>query len=410
MIAPDRLICRETERATLLAMTAQGRLVDLRVVRKGRRDLADRLYLGRLEQVHPDLKASFVAIGEDRSAFLRAEDLVGFVQWPQAGTPLLVQVRRDAGEDKGPRASMNVSITGRYLVYHPYGHGIGFSRRIQQEAERERLQATVAAAAEAIGGDGGGFVLRTAADSVDPEAIEQELPLLLSRWDAVRERVLAATPPLDLTELAMPDSHPLLRAIRDYGHALSEIVLDNRLLARRAQELVDQWQDDTEVRWHEDGNALLDIDDIMGQIETALSPRIVLQSGVEVLFEPGQTLCAIDVDSGSAGSRQGQGPRRAVDVNVEAAHAIADQLRLRNIGGVVLIDFVTMRSAYDRDKVVSELAQRFADDPVPAQVVGFTRLGLLEVTRARRGPSLVQLVEDIAGFEHVEPTGRPGTT
>ena len=406
MSRPDRLVCRETGHATLLALTERGRLVDLRVVRKDRRDLSDRIFLGRLERVHPDLKAAFVDIGEERAAFLRVEDLIGFDQgWPTAGTPLLVQVRRDSSDDKGARVSMNVAVTGRYVVYHPNGNGVGFSRRILQEAERERLRRAVLAASGGHEEDGG-FVLRTAADGAADEAIARELPVLLARWDAVRRRTLAGTPPLDLTEVAAPDSHPLLRALRDHGRTLREVVLDDRALTRRAEAFVAEWQDKIAVRRQDDSNALLDIDDIMGQIETALSQRIALPSGVEILFEPGETLCAIDVDSGAAASRQGAGPRRPVEVNLEAAHAIAEQIRLRNIGGMLLVDFVTMRNAFDRDKVVQALAQRFAEDSVPTQVVGFTRLGLLEMTRARRGRTLVELVEDFAGFDADEGKGR----
>jgi len=119
----------------------------------------------------------------------------------------------------------------------------------------------------------------------------------------------------------------------------------------------------------------------------------VLESGVEVLFEPGETLTAVDVDSGSAGGRQGRAPRRPVEVNLEAAPAIAQQLRLRNLAGAVVIDFVTMRSTYDRDKVQAALAEALAEDPVPTQLYGFTRLGHFELTRARRGATLAAQLE-----------------
>ena len=112
-----------------------------------------------------------------------------------------------------------------------------------------------------------------------------------------------------------------------------------------------------------------------------------------MLFEPGETLCAVDIDSARAGGRQGRAPRRPVEVNLEAAPAIAQQLRLRNIAGAVVIDFVTMRSAYDRDKVQAALAEALANDPVPTQIYGFTRLGLFELTRARRGPTLAAQLE-----------------
>jgi ribonuclease E/ribonuclease G len=164
-------------------------------------------------------------------------------------------------------------------------------------------------------------------------------------------------------------------------------------MARALQDEMDRRQEAIRVRWHNGPMPAFDIDDVAGQIDTALAPRIALESGIEVLFEPGETLCAVDIDSARAGGRQGRAPRRPVEVNLEAAPAIAQQLRLRNIAGAVVIDFVTMRSAYDRDKVQAALAEALANDPVPTQIYGFTRLGLFELTRARRGPTLAAQLE-----------------
>ena len=181
--------------------------------------------------------------------------------------------------------------------------------------------------------------------------------------------------------------------LRDHGAGLEEVILDDRTMARALQDEMDRRQEKIRVRWHNGAMPAFDIDDVAGQIDTALAPRIALASGVEVLFEPGETLCAVDVDSAGAGGRQGRAPRRPVEVNLEAAPAIAQQLRLRNIAGAVVIDFVTMRSAYDRDKVQAALAEVLREDPVPTQVYGFTRLGHFELTRARRGTTLAGQLE-----------------
>ena len=185
----------------------------------------------------------------------------------------------------------------------------------------------------------------------------------------------------------------LARLLRDHGASLEEVILDERALARALQDEMDRLGEKIRVRWHNGSMPAFDIDDVAGQIDTALAPRIVLESGVEVLFEPGETLCAVDVDSATAGGRQGRAPRRPIDVNLEAAPAIAQQLRLRNIAGAVVIDFVNMRSTYDRDKVQAALADAMADDPVPTQLYGFTRLGHFELTRARRGATLAAQLE-----------------
>src|SRR6267154_1500936 len=320
----DRLICRVLPKAFLMALVADGRLVELQIVRRDRPSRVESVFLGRLERVMPDLDAAFVDIGIGRSGFLRAEDRAGLDDWPPPGAPMMVQMRNEGDGEKGPRLTRDLAVSGRYLVYHPLGAGIGFSRRIDGESERERLANHVSGLLE------GGLVLRTAAAGASAEPLQDEM---------------------------------------------------------------DRRQEKIRVRWHNGPMPALDIDDLSGQINTALAPRIVLESGVEVLFEPGETLCAVDVDSGGAGGRQGRAPRRPVDVNLEAAPAIAQQLRLRNIAGAVVIDFITMRSAYDRDKVQAALAEALRDDPVPTQVYGFTRLGLLELTRARRGATLAGQLE-----------------
>ena len=342
----DRLICHVMPKAFLMALTAEGRLVELQVVRRDRPSLVDGVFLGRLERVMPELDAAFVDIGIGRSGFLRAVDRAGLDDWPPPGAPMLVQMRNEGDSEKGPRLTMDLAVSGRYVVYHPLGSGVGFSRRIDGESERE-----------------------------------------------LRSQAFAAQPPADLSARIPGERDPITRALRDHGAALEEVILDERGLARALQDEMDRRQEKIRVRWHNGPMPALDIDDVSAQINTALAPRIVLESGVEVLFEPGETLCAVDVDSGGAGGRQGRAPRRPVDVNLEAAPAIAQQLRLRNIAGAVVIDFITMRSAYDRDKVQAALAEVLRDDPVPTQLYGFTRLGLFELTRARRGASLAGQLE-----------------
>jgi len=383
----DRLICHVLPKAFLMALVADGRLVELLVVRRDRPSRVGSIFLGRLERVMPDLDAAFVDIGIGRSGFLRAEDRSGSDGWPPLGAPVLAQVRNDGEGDKGPRLSMNVAVSGRYLVYHPNGSGVTFSRRIEGESERDRLRAHVEGLLE------GGIVLRTAASGVTADVLRADATHVLERWEKIRRLALDVDPPADLSSRVAGERDPIARVLRDHGAGLDELILDDRAMARALQDEMDRLGEKIRVRWHNGAMPAFDIDDVAGQIDTALAPRIALQSGVEVLFEPGETLCAVDVDSAGAGGRQGRAPRRPVDVNLEAAPAIAQQLRLRNIAGAVVIDFVTMRSAYDRDKVQAVLAEHLASDPVPTQIYGFTRLGLFELTRARRGPTLAAQLE-----------------
>ena len=383
----DRLICHVLPNAFLMALVADGRLVELQIVRRDKPSAVESIFLGRLERVMPELNAAFVDIGIGRSGFLRAEDRAGIDDWPPAGAPLLVQVRNDAEGEKGPRLSMDLAVTGRYLVFHPVGSGVSFSRRIEGESERDRLRAHVEGLLE------GGIVLRTAAAGARAEVLRTDALQVMERWEQLRRHAFDAQPPSDLTARQPRERDPVVRALRDHGASLEEVVLDDRIMARKLQDEMDRSGEPIRVRWHNGATPTFDIDDVEGQIDTALAPRIALESGVEVLFEPGETLIAIDVDSGSAGSRQGRAPRRPVEVNLEAAPAIAQQLRLRNLAGAVVIDFVTMRSSYDRDKVQAALAEALADDPVPTQLYGFTRLGHFELTRARRGATLAAQLE-----------------
>ncbi len=383
----DRLICHVLPKAYLMALVANGRLAELQIVRRDKPTRVESIFLGRLERVMPELDAAFVDIGIGRSGFLRAEDRAGIDGWPPPGAPVLVQVRNDGEGDKGPRLSMNIAVTGRYLVYHPVGAGVNFSRRIEGESERDRLRGHVEDLLD------GGIVLRTAAAGAAPDVLKADATQLTERWEKIRRLALDLEPPADFSARMPEERDPISRLLRDHGSTLEEVILDDRAMARSLQDEMDRLGEKIRVRWHNGSMPAFEIDDVAGQIDTALAGRIVLESGVEVLFEPGETLCAIDVDSAAAAGRQGRAPRRPVEINLEAAPTIAQQLRLRNIAGAVVIDFVNMRSAYDRDKVQASLAEVLAEDPVPTQIYGFTRLGHFELTRARRGPTLAAQLE-----------------
>lgn len=395
MSGVDRVVCHEGEAATIIASLAGARLLDVTVRPRGKPDFEGAIIMGRVERFSPELDAAFVDIGQARGGFLRRVDMVGFENGrpPPAGMPLLVQISRDPTEDKGARLTMNLGLVGRFVVFKPHEQEVTFSRRIEDDALRGRLAAAMASVGA---GEEGGFTVRTVAATVAPELVAREAQGLMARWESLRTRALASTPPATLHA----EPHPLLRVQRDHGGTLAEIVVDDRNLGLRLRQAIDAAGDRTSLRVVEGADgAVLDSFDIAGQIETALAPRIALESGVELLFEPGQTLCAIDVDTGSAGMRQGQGPRSPLQANLEAVDEIARQLRLRNIGGIVVVDFIDMRGPHDRNQLQGAMAARLAEDPVPTQVVGMTRLGLMEITRARRGPPLARALGEAGMLE-----------
>ena len=294
----DRLICHVLPKAFLMALTAGGRLAELKIVRRDRPNHTDSIFLGRLERVMPELDAAFVDIGIGRSGFLRAADRAGIDDWLPPGAPLLVQVRNDdegEGENaKGPRLSMNLAVTGRYLVYHPVGAGVSFSRRIESESERDRLRGHVEGLLE------GGIVLRTAAAGATLDVLRVDATAIMERWEKIRRQAFDSPPPADLTAHISGERDPIARALRDHGATLEEVILDDRAMARSLQDEMDRAGEKIRVRWHNGAMPAFDIDDVAGQIDTALADRIALTSGVEVLFEPGETLCAVDVDSAAA--------------------------------------------------------------------------------------------------------------
>ena len=235
----DRLICHVMPKAFLMALTADGRLVELQVVRRDRPSRVDSIFLGRLERVVPELDAAFVDIGLGRSGFLRTEDRAGLDDWPPAGAPLLVQLRHEGDGEKGPRLTMDLAVSGRYVVYHPPGSGVGFSRRIDGESERERLAGHVSGLLE------GGAVLRTAAAGATAELLQADVGHVLERWEKLRAQAFANRPPADLSAHVPGERDPIARTLRDHGAALEEVILDDRAMNERARELFAELKSET---------------------------------------------------------------------------------------------------------------------------------------------------------------------
>ncbi|HEY4748673.1 MAG TPA: ribonuclease E/G, partial [Steroidobacteraceae bacterium] len=252
----DRLICHVLPKAFLMALVTDGRLAELQVVRRDTPSRVESVFLGRLERVMPDLDAAFVDIGIGRSGFLRAEDRAGSDDWPPAGAPLMVQVRNDGEGEKGPRLSMNVAVTGRYVVYHPVGAGVSFSRRIEGESERDRLRGHVEGLLE------GGIVLRTAAAGAAPDVLRADAEQVMARWEQLRRQAFDVQPPADLSARIPGERDPIARLLRDHGASLEEVILDERAMARALQDEMDRLGEKIRVRWHNGAMPAFDIDDV----------------------------------------------------------------------------------------------------------------------------------------------------
>ncbi len=379
----DELVIRQRPGRSEIALLHGGRLIEMRAADQAHPIALGAIHLGRVTTAATALDAVFVDIGAGRDGFLRIVDMIGGERdRPRPGDPVLVQVAREASVDKGARLSMKIALPGRLVVLRPQETGAEISPRIADPDDRKRLGDILKPLTQETG-----ITARTAAAEADEAALAGEVQRLAVLWDRLRAQALTARPPLCL----YPAEDELAQAVREHGGGLRHVIIeggiDGKVLARRLAELAQSQGDRFAVELHSGDTPIFEIHDIEAQLGEALEPLVPLASGGSLSIEPTRALTAIDVDSGTA---------TPFAANLDAAQEIAHQLRLRNIGGAVTVDFVTLRSGNERDQVLGRLATALAGDPTPSQVVGWTRLGMVELTRARRGASLA---ERFAGLE-----------
>jgi ribonuclease G len=385
------------------ALVEDGETVEVHVDRDGHRSLIGNIYLGRVEAVEPSLQAAFVALPEGPPGHLAVKHAGALAADPDAprrierlvhqGRLVLVEVTRDPVGDKGPGLTSLVTLPGRLLVYHPFRRDNVLSGAIRDEAERDRLEALAATAAEAVGE--GGFIVRTAAQEADEAALLAEARELRARWLALRGEAAAARAPVCLHR----DLPPLERALRDLarpelggiaveGHAL--FAEARAFLAARMPALLPL------LRVHAGPVPLFEEAGVEAAIDAALEARLELPGGGWVSIEETEALTAVDVNSGD-GTPESSREQASFSANLRAAPLIARQLRLRDVGGMVLIDFIHMESPKHRDRVLDALRAALAADRAPCAVLGWSRMGLCELTRRRGRTALPDLLAGRTG-------------
>jgi len=409
----DHILISTSPGETRTALLADGRLVEVFMSRAGAESLVGNIYLGRVLSVNKGLDAAFVDTGTGRDGFLALPEVRppgGTDSGPDSGTEgvkdgigdylnegasVLVQVLRDAAEDKGPKLTTRMTLPGVHLIYRPRQAGVGVSRRISDDAERDRLLGLVTKLApEGLKEDlkeDGGFIVRTAAAGAEDGVIEAEAGRLTARWRGVEEQAETAGAP----RLLIGEATPALRALRDAGGAgIKKILADDAetLAGLRGFCEAEMPAVAPLCALHQGPEALFDAYGVEEQIDAALSPRVALPGGGSLIISQTPALCAIDVNTGAAdeGSRE----RTAGRVNREAAREIARQIRLRNLSGLIVADFVPVRGAGPKQAVLDALRQAAADDTLPVYVGGYTRLGLVEMTRPRWS-----MRKDISSFQ-----------
>ncbi|MFI4986454.1 MAG: Rne/Rng family ribonuclease [Alphaproteobacteria bacterium] len=393
-VAIDEILISVSPGETRAALVAQGRLIELAVERAASPSLAGSIYLGRVGKLAPGMAAAFIELGAAGAGFLARDDAKGALDQhgaPSAATlhegeALVVQVAADAVGGKGPRLTGAVALPGHAIVYTPAKPGLAVSRRIADVEERSRLEAALRPHL----GAGDGFVVRTAAAGAQAAALLDELAQLRALWQAILARAREARAPA----LLHADSEPVGRVLREHASAALRLVLcDGREAKGRTDAFLRQYgrADSVETALHRGPEALLARHDIDGQIAEALEPVVALPSGGSLAIGTLEALSAIDVNSARQGS-SGRFEEAALAVNLEAADEIARQVRLRNLAGLIVIDFLHTAKAKSRARVGEALAAAFAADPVPVELGGFTRLGLFEMTRKRVRASLQEVL------------------
>ena len=376
-----------------MAITAAGVVQELLIERAASRGLVGNIYVGRVARVLPGMQSAFVEIGLERAAFLHVADIWDRRDRPiekilSEGEPVLLQVVKDPIGSKGARLSTQLSIAGRLLVYLPHDPHIGISQRIEDEggraALRERLKELVPA------DEKGGFIVRTLAEAAGEEELRADLAYLRELWKAVGERSLGAEPP----KLIYQDLSLAQRVLRDMvTAATARVVVDSRENFQKLTAFAERYMPQVRARLdHYTGERpLFDLHNVEPEIERALSRRVELKSGGYLIIDQTEAMTTIDVNTGGfVGSRNFDDT--VFKTNLEAAQAIARQLRLRNLGGIIIIDFIDMDSVEHRNTVLDELRRALARDRTRVTLNGFTALGLVEMTRKRTRESLAHVL------------------
>jgi len=398
----EEILINVTPQETRVAIAGSGVVQELLVERAASRGLVGNIYMGKVARVLPGMQSAFVEIGLPRAAFLHVADIwdnrgeQGSFTKPiekvlAEGQPLLVQVLKDPIGTKGARLSTQVSIAGRLLVYLPHDPHIGISQRIEGEGGRQALRERLRELLPAD--EKGGFIVRTLAESAGEDELRADIDYLRSLWRVIRERsggcAGGAQPQLLYQDLSLAE-----RVLRDMVSAdTARVVVDSRenfqKLAAFAETYVPKLRGKLE---HYTGERpLFDLYNVETEIERALSRRVELKSGGTLVIDQTEAMTTIDVNTGGFVGRSNFDDT-VFKTNLEAAQAIARQLRLRNLGGIIIVDFIDMDTDEHRSAVLDELKRALASDRTRMTVSGFTALGLVEMTRKRTRESLAHML------------------
>jgi ribonuclease G len=423
------ILMNTTARETRVAILEDGVLVELMVDRPDAARMVGDVYKGRVEAVLPGIQAAFVDIGTEKAAFLHVSDVAledddeddaddpaapdegdeaaeaaaaggengagggggrrGRKAYPaiqdvlKKGQDLLVQVSKEPISTKGPRVTANISLPGRFLVYMPGSTHVGVSRKIEDREERTRLRTL---AREVLPDKSGGIIVRTVSEDLTRETFERELKSLMSTWSQIQKKAKKSRAPAPVHREAKLTAG----IIRDlFSQKVDSLTVDSKMVFDEVVAYLGQVDPTLVERVHlyEDARPLFDARDLEREIRDAFQRRVNLPSGGYIIVEPTEALVSIDVNTGRYTGKKD--PEKTIlKTNVDAAREIARQLRLRDVGGIIVCDFIDMETKANRDKVLQELRQHLSRDRARTKAFQVSELGLIEMTRQRVRPSL----------------------
>ena len=386
-----------------VAVVENGVLQEVFLERGSGRGLIGNVYKGKVSRVLPGMQAAFIEIGLDRTAFLHASDILDprhadtGIEPPRSenirtlvseGSEILVQVLKDPMGSKGARLTTYITLPSRYLVYMPHGRGIGISARIENETERARLRATLQAHSQA--GDSEGFIVRTAAEDASADALRADMMYLRKLWEVIRSDGLLARAGV----LVHADLPLRLRALRDLMTVdVDRVLVDQPAAFREMQEFARTFMPEAlpRIELYDEVRPVFELHHVEEEIQKSLDRKVALKSGGYLIIDQTEAMTTVDVNTGAfVGHRNLE--ETIFRTNLEASVAIARQLRLRNLGGIIIIDFIDMAEAEHRRQVLQSLERALSGDHAKTSISSVSPLGLVEMTRKRTRESLEHLL------------------
>ncbi len=380
------------EQARIAALLTDDRVDEL-IVAQGQYQIGD-IFIGTVENVLPGIDAAFINIGEsDKNGFIHVSDLgplrlkkgtFGITELLEPKQKVLVQVIKEPTGSKGPRLTGSISIPGKYLILQPYGQGVNISRKINTETERSRLKAL----GVLIKPPSTGLVFRTEAEKIKEELLIEDLESLIQQWENILKVSEATNPP----NLVKRDDDFSLKILRDHiKESTRSIIIDSKFSVERAKDFLINYESEVDIEFHDNvSQHIFEKYEIKKTIQKALQPRVDLPSGGYIIIEPTEALTVIDVNSGSF-TRSANSRQTVLWTNCEAAVEISRQMKLRNIGGVIVVDFIDMESRRDQFQLLEHFTSAIKDDSARPQIAQLTELGLVELTRKRQGQNIYEL-------------------